>query len=364
MTETLPPASPARVQLPGRLGNPAMTLRDDPRADPRVVAALARHGLDVPPPPPPVALDAPLADLLAIAGAAEAAFDQVFAEIFAGVTPVPGVSTETRAIPGPDGNEITLYVHRPTGAAGPLPGIVHLHGGGMVMLTAADGCYVRWRESLAAAGLVVVGVEFRNGGGKLGNHPFPAGLNDCATALRWTLDHADELGIGKVLVSGESGGGNLTLATTLLAHRQGWADRIAGVYALCPFISGRWAERPAELTSLHENDGYFLAAELMGLLARVYDPEGAHAHDPTCWPLAAGPADLSGLPPHVISVNELDPLRDEGLLYVRKLYAAGVSAVGRVVVGTSHGADVILATEIPEVYAATIRDIKGFADSV
>ena len=49
--------------------------------------------------------------------------------------------------------------------------------------------------------------------------------------------------------------------------------------------------------------------------------------------------ELVGLPPHVISVNELDPLRDEGLVYYRRLVRAGVPAVGRMVVGTCHGGD-------------------------
>ena len=55
----------------------------------------------------------------------------------------------------------------------------------MVIMSAADTPYVRWRDELAAMGMVVVGVEFRNGAGKLGNHPFPAGLNDCMSGLQW-----------------------------------------------------------------------------------------------------------------------------------------------------------------------------------
>jgi acetyl esterase/lipase len=72
---------------------------------------------------------------------------------------------------------------------------------------------------------------------------------------------------------------------------------------------------------------------------------------------------LAGLPPHVISVNELDPLRDEGLVYYRRLLRAGVSAVGRVVAGTCHGGDVLCGA-MPDVYAASLRDVSGFAKSV
>ena len=78
-------------------------------------------------------------------------------------------------------------------------------------------------------------------------------------------------------------------------------------------------------------------------MGSIYNPDGSHSHDATCWPLAATDEELSGLPPHVISVNELDPLRDEGLLYYRRLVRAGVPAVGRVVAGTCHGGDLILA---------------------
>ena len=74
--------------------------------------------------------------------------------------------------------------------------------------------------------------------------------------------------------------------------------------------------------------------------------------------------DLRGLPPHVISVNELDPLRDEGLAYYRKLVGAGVLAVGRTVHGTPHAGDVRFPDIVPLVYDDTIRSISGFAQAL
>ena len=143
----------------------------------------------------------------------------------------------------------------------------------------------------------------------------------------------------------------LTLTLAHRAKREGWIGEIAGFYAQCPFISNAWAAGSEDLPSLTENDGYFISTEQLAILASLYDPDGTHADDATCWASAATDGDLEGLPPHVISVNELDPLRDEGLRYYRRLTRAGVPAVGRMVAGTCHGGDLLLAASMPEVFA-------------
>jgi acetyl esterase len=174
----------------------------------------------------------------------------------------------------------------------------------------------------------------------------------------------ERLGITHLIVSGESGGGNLTLAVTHKAKREGWLPEIAGAYAQCPFISNRWVEQPDEFLSMRENDGYLVSCEILAVEASLYDPPAAHADDPTCWAGVATDADLSGMPPHVISVNELDPLRDEGLDYYRRLVRAGVPAIGRMVAGTCHGGDLMFAGAMPDVFAASMRDVSGFAKSL
>jgi acetyl esterase/lipase len=275
---------------------------------------------------------------------------------------VEGVTTTTTTIAGTDGNDVTLYVSRPDASDGALPCVVHLHGGAMAFLSAADTGYMRGREYLAATGLVVVGVEFATRW-QARPYPYPAGLNDCAAAVRWVATNRAELGVAHLVVAGESGGGNLTLAVPHKAKREGWLHEIAGVYAQCPFISNRWLEQPDDLPSLRENDEYFISCLGLALMGSIYNPDGSHSHDATCWPLAATDAELTGLPPHIISVNELDPLRDEGLLS-SGARRAGVPAVGRVVAGTCHGGDLLLAGAMPEVYAASMRDVSGFAKSL
>jgi acetyl esterase/lipase len=305
-----------------------------------------------------------MSDKLAYAAANESGMEKVFEAVFSDLPPITTVERRTEVIKGVDGNDIKLYIHTPKNASGPLPCVYHTHGGGMVLLTADGPTYVRWRDELAAQGMVVVGVEFRNGAGKLGNHPFPAGLNDCMSGLQWTYDHKAALGIGKIITSGESGGGNLAIATCLKAKKENRLGQIAGVYALCPYIYGAWAKSPKDLPSLIENDCYLIDVRSMGVLSSIYDPENKNAANPLCWPYWATREDLQGLPPHVISVNELDPLRDEGLKYYQKLMAAGVRVYSRTVNGTCHAADVLFRKALPDVYAATQRDIKGFADSL
>jgi acetyl esterase/lipase len=364
-----PPSPTARAVLScpmpdGRLADPDRTLGTDPRSDPRMVAAFVPFGLDGPLPLPPLSVDSPLEERLAFVAAVEEKFG-AFVDTLAQALPVAeGVTSTTVTIAGGGGNDLTLYVSRPADTDGPLPGVVHLHGGGMAFLSAADSTFVRGRENLATTGLVVVGVEFRNSAGKLGVHPYPAGLNDCAAAIRWVSANREDLGVSHLIVSGESGGGNLTLAVTHKAKREGWLHEIAGVYAQCPFISNRWLEQPDDLPSLKENDGYLFSCLQLALLGSVYDPTGENATDATCWAGVATDADLTSLPPHVISVNELDPLRDEGLVYYRRLLRAGVSAVGRVVAGTCHGGDLLGGGAMPDVYAASLRDVSGFAKSV
>jgi acetyl esterase len=341
-----------------------LTLGTDPRTDPRIVAVLARYGLADDVPRPPVSLTAALSARRDFCARAESELESLLSALISDLPPIAEATRETITIPAHDGEPLTLHVHRPRTGETPLPCVVQLHGGGMVMLRAADPTYLRWRDALAATGIVVVGVEFRNAAGLLGPHPFPTGLDDCTTATQWTAAHLRDLGASHLIVSGDSGGGNLTLALAHRARRDGWLNLIAGCYAQCPFISGAWDAPPADLRSLYDFDGYFATRAVYSLFKSVYDPGAGNEHDPTCWPLAAQLEDLAGLPPHVISVNELDLLRDEGLMYYRRLCQAGVPAVGRVLTGTCHDADVVLGAAVPDVQSAGLRDISGFARSL
>lgn len=355
-------------RLPGRLGDPESSLASDPRSDPRMIAALAPFGLDQLTKRPPVSPTDPLEAQLAFCLAAEAGFEGLFAVLTKDLPEIRNVVRTTETIVGVDGNAITLHIHTPSGATGAVPGILHIHGGGMTILQAKNAIYTRWRDELAATGLVVVGVEFRNAAGAQGPHPFPAGLNDCTSALKWVGENRARLGISKIVLQGESGGGNLVLATAIKAKRDGHVKLISGVYASVPYVSGQYewdtANSPAELPSLIENDGYFIDSPLCSVMRGLYDTDRANKDNPLAWPLTATTDDLRGLPPHAITVNELDPCRDEGLAYRRKLVAAGVPVAGRIALGICHFADQMLQAALPDIHASALGDVRSFALSL
>ena len=350
--------------LPGLLADPKRILKEDDRVDPRILQVLEPFGLDGLPAEPPLDGSAPIEELRSFCSDVEGGFEGFFEAVLSNTQPIEGIERSTEIIKGKGGHEIKLYIHRPVGVSETMPCVYHIHGGGMVMLQANKPAYNHWRDYLSSNKLVVIGVEFRNGAGVLGDHPFPAGLDDCMTGLEWVFSAKKNLGIGSIVVSGESGGGNLSLALTLRASREGKSHLIQGTYALCPYIYGDYANKRKDLPSLYENDGYFLLVKTMETLAAVYDPDKKNMSNPLCWPFQASVDDLKGLPPHCISVNELDPLRDEGLAYFRKLTKAGVTAYSRTVNGTVHAADVLMVDSIPEVSDATARDIAGFAHKV
>lgn len=355
--------SELKLRRPGKLDNPALVIRDDPRIDRRLAATMDAMQMGGEP-QVYVTGDTPLEGILQYLHGAEAGSVDFFAWSVADMPEVRDVTTTTVQIAGPDGNQIKLFIHRPSNVQGPVPGVLHLHGGGMCILDAEGPLYTRWRDDLAAKKLVVVGVEFRNAAGKLGPNPFPAGLNDVSAALAWVSKKRADLGISKLIISGDSGGANLSLAATLKARREDRLNEVDGVYALCPYISNAYVDKGVELQSLHENDGLYTPLAVCAATALAYDPSKSNARNPLAWPYHASQEDLRGLPPHVISVNELDPFRDEGLAYYRKLQAAGVQARARVVIGTCHAAEINFMKAIPDIYDATLNDIAVFARSL
>jgi len=277
------------------------------------------------------------------------------------VAPSEGLGVSEHAFTSePDGNTVKIRYIRPD-ATRPLPCVYYIHGGGMQTMSCYDGNYRAWGRIIAAQGVAVAMVDFRNAvtpSSAPEVAPYPAGLNDCVSGVRWVADHAGELGIdpARIIVAGESGGGNLTLATGLRLNREGSMSLIRGLYALCPYIAGRWPlpENPSStenngiLLDLHNNQG-----------AMAYGIEELERRNPLAWPGFATVDDVKGLAPTMISVNECDPLRDEGINFYRLLLRAGVRAQCRQVMGTIHGTE-IFPIACPDVSRTTAVSIADF----
>jgi acetyl esterase/lipase len=265
-----------------------------------------------------------------------------------------------KVVSQPDGNTINLQVIRPDNDE-TLPCVYYIHGGGMASLSCYDGMYRGWGKIIAANGVAVVMVDFRNSVAPSSVPevaPFPAGLNDCVSGLKWTATNAAHLGIdlGRIIVAGESGGGNLTLATGLKLKQDDDLGLIKGLYALCPYIAGEWPT--SECPSSMENNGILLHLH-NNRGAIGYGIEAFNDRNPLAWPSFASLEDVQGLPPTVISVNECDPLRDEGINFYRLLLQAGVAARARQVMGTMHGTE-IFTIACPEISRDTARDVAAF----
>lgn len=281
------------------------------------------------------------------------------------IAPLAGLDIRTVEIESqPDGNTIKLQVITPHGAEG-LPGVYYIHGGGMASLSCFDGMYRSWGRIIAHQGVGVVMVDFRNcvtPSSVPEVAPFPAGLNDCLSGLRWMHAHAGELGIDaeRIIVAGESGGGNLTLATGMALKRDGDLGLVRGLYALCPYIAGEWPQE--RFPSSIENNGILLDLH-NNRGAMGYGIQAFERRDPLAWPSFATEADVEGLVPTMISVNECDPLRDEGIEFYRLLLRAGVPARCRQVMGTIHGTE-IFSIACPDISHDTAADIAHFARTV
>lgn len=260
----------------------------------------------------------------------------------------------------PEGNTVNLQFVRPD-TDERLACVYYIHGGGMAALSCRYGNYQTWARLLAHHGVAVAMIDFRNCVSPSSVPevaPYPAGLNDCESGLHWVHDHADELGIDttRVVVAGESGGGNLTLALGLRLNRQGRHDLAKGLYALAPYIAGYWPQE--RFPSSVENNGIFI--NVHGNRGRMsYGIEAFDAQDPLAWPGFAGDDDVRGLMPTVINVNECDPLRDEGIDFYRLLLRNGVAARCRQVMGTIH-ANELLPTSCPDVTLDAVRDLTSF----
>jgi triacylglycerol lipase len=244
-----------------------------------------------------------------------------------------GVETRSLRAPGPAGApEVELLFHRPQGAAGPLPCILHLHGGGYVMGgPGADA--PQHRAMVEALACCIVSVDYR----LAPESPFPAAVEDAYAVLIWLTNEAAGLGIdpARLGVMGESAGGGLAAALALLARDRG-GPALAFQHLIYPMID----DRTCLDADPHPYVGEFLwtrQSNRVGWSALLGGAPGGP--DVSIYAAPARATDLSGLPPAFVSTGALDLFLEEDLDYARRLTRAGVPVELHVYPGAFHGFD-------------------------
>lgn len=242
--------------------------------------------------------------------------------------PIPGLAVTDHLIPGIDDDvKVRVRVYRPGGSASPLPLVVYMHGGGFV-LGSLDMVHGGVAALALGVGAVVVSVGYR----LAPEHPFPAGLDDCYSALVWAAAHAQELGAdaARLGLAGVSAGATLALGLALRARDSGGPPlRFQSV--VMPTTDDR-LEAPSMRDAV---DTPVWNRSLAAQSWRLYLGDGVAEASPYAAPARA--ADLAGLPPTYFVVGGLDPLRDEGILFALRLMQAGVPVELHAYAGAAHG---------------------------
>jgi acetyl esterase len=267
--------------------------RAEDRLDPKIRAALELQG------PQPEFRAQPLADVRTNFNTTAAKVPKLHE---------PLASIETKSL-----GDFRVRIYKPAGP-GPFPALLYLHGGGWVLgdLESHDDVC---RSLAKRTPCVVVSADYR----LAPEAKYPVPLDDCETALRWTISHARELGIdpAKVAVGGDSAGGNLAAGLAIRVRDKG-GPPIAFQLLIYPVT-----DRSVGTDSYREfASGFGLTRANMQWFWDCYLTATAERDNPEVSPLRA--KSLKGLPPAFVLTAHHDVLRDEGEEYAKRLQAAGV----------------------------------------
>ena len=242
---------------------------------------------------------------------------------------------------------VVVRVHRPKGATGALPCVYSIHGGGYIIgsYDMDDAKFDVWCRQ---HNIVGVSVEYR----LAPETPYPGPLEDCYAGLKWTHDHAAELGIdaGKIGITGVSAGGGLCAGLALLARDRG---EVPVQFQLldCPMIDDRQETPSSQL------DGLIVWSKVSNTFGwRSYLGDRYGTGDIPPYAAAARATDLAGLPEAYVCVGGADGFRDEDTIYAMRLYDAGVPTELHVYPGAPHGVAVWADTDVAQRYNRDQQD--------
>ena len=265
-----------------------------------------------------------------------------------------GVTTVEKTIVQ-DGKTVKLYIMKPEHVKG-KPGVLLFIHGGVWIVGNFENHKRLLRDLVVGSGQIGVFVEYT----PLPQAKFPTQMDESYAALTWVAAHAGEFGAdgSRIAVAGNSVGGDMTAALTLMAK-----DRNG------PKISYQVLFIPATDASV-DTESYkmfgterFLARDFMKYGWDLYAPDTKTRDNPYVSPLRASKDELKGLPPALVITAENDPLRDEGEAYAHKLMDAGVSVAATRYNGTIHDFVLLNALRhVPSTEAALRQASEGIRD--
>ncbi len=263
-------------------------------------------------------------------------------DVQAGPVDKPEVDEEWVTVPVASGGTVRARVVRPAGVRGDLPVILYIHGAGWVFGNAHTHDRLV-RELAVGTGAAVVFPEYDLSP----EHRYPVAVEQNWAVARWVVTDGATKGLdgARMAVAGDSVGGNMSAALTLMAKERG------GVPLLQQVLFYPVTDASFDTASYHQfAEGYFLRRDGMQWFWDQYTTDEAERAQITASPLRATTEQLTGLPPALVITAEADVLRDEGEAYANKLRAAGVPVTAVRYQGIIH--DFVMLDALRDTYAA------------
>ena len=238
--------------------------------------------------------------------------------------------------PGYKGASLKTYVLEPKDAKEPLPCLVYFHGGAF-MLKASGSHYKIAKEYAKRLPCKVVYVDYR----LAPKHPFPTPAGDCFETYKWVLQNADILGIDqdKIIIGGDSAGGNLATAVTLMAR-----DKQLSLPAALLLIYPATDRRMNTKSMQEYTDTPVWNATLNKMMWDAYLSGKTPKHIEYASPMEV--ASFAGFPPTYIEVAEYDCLHDDGVLLHARLQEEGIQSELHEIKNACHGYETVVNSTI------------------
>ncbi|WP_217214889.1 alpha/beta hydrolase [Streptomyces sp. AC550_RSS872] len=267
---------------------------------------------------------------------------KVVDEVQSGEIAKPEIAEEWVTVQGGPTGTVRARIVRPVGAAGPLPVVIYIHGAGWVFGNAHTHDRLV-RELAVGANAAVVFPEYDLSP----EARYPVAIEQNYAVARWVVTDGASKGLDatRIAVAGDSVGGNMAAALTLMAKERGDVPLVQQVL-FYPVTDAAF-----DTGSYHQfAEGYFLRRDAMQWFWDQYTTDEAERAQITASPLRATTEQLTGLPPALVITGEADVLRDEGEAYANKLRQAGVPVTAARYQGVIH--DFVMLNALRETHAA------------